>query len=413
MPPVRGPGAMTTEALIAASAEELAADALDVARGAFGATITYSPKVFVPLTQLCRDRCGYCTFAQAPARLAAPYLSLDEVMEIARAGDAAGCTEVALHPGRAPGAALRRGRALAGRARLRVHGRLRGQRRGDGARGHRAAPARQRRGALRPRAGPPARGQRLPGDDARDPGRRRRPTAWPPTRRPSVASPPSTPPARWPSPSRPACWWASARTAPTGWRRCARSPSRTVATATSKRSSSRTSCPRRAPPWPARQPPSAEEFAWTIAAARLVLPSDVHLQAPPNLVGRPRGAAGLRDRRLRRDLAGHARPRQPRARLAGRRDPRGRVRDARPRCSPRASPCTRSTSSAPSTSSTRPCAPRCSATPTRSAWPAATTGTRAPTPTRRPPRPGARARPTSWTCSRATSRATTSTPTSS
>ncbi|CAO5147798.1 7,8-didemethyl-8-hydroxy-5-deazariboflavin synthase / 5-amino-6-(D-ribitylamino)uracil--L-tyrosine 4-hydroxyphenyl transferase [Frankia sp. AiPs1] len=55
--------------------------------------VTYSPKVFIPLTRLCRDRCHYCTFATVPHRLAAPYLSLDEVLEIARAGAAAGCAE--------------------------------------------------------------------------------------------------------------------------------------------------------------------------------------------------------------------------------------------------------------------------------------------------------------------------------
>ena len=40
-----------------------------------GMRITYSPKVFIPLTQLCRDACGYCTFAQAPAHLPSPYLA--------------------------------------------------------------------------------------------------------------------------------------------------------------------------------------------------------------------------------------------------------------------------------------------------------------------------------------------------
>ena len=39
--------------------------------------LTYSPKVFIPLTSLCRDRCGYCTFAQAPAKVPAPYMSID------------------------------------------------------------------------------------------------------------------------------------------------------------------------------------------------------------------------------------------------------------------------------------------------------------------------------------------------
>ena len=46
----------------------------------FGTRVTYSPKVFIPLTMLCRDRCGYCTFAKAPARLAAPFLSINEVV---------------------------------------------------------------------------------------------------------------------------------------------------------------------------------------------------------------------------------------------------------------------------------------------------------------------------------------------
>jgi FO synthase len=56
-------------------------------------TVTYSRKVFIPLTRLCRDRCHYCTFATTPGRLPAPYLSPDEVMEIARQGAAAGCKE--------------------------------------------------------------------------------------------------------------------------------------------------------------------------------------------------------------------------------------------------------------------------------------------------------------------------------
>src|SRR5215831_8167061 len=55
--------------------------------------ITYSRKVFIPLTRLCRDRCGYCTFATVPGRLESPYLSPDEVVEIARQGAALGCKE--------------------------------------------------------------------------------------------------------------------------------------------------------------------------------------------------------------------------------------------------------------------------------------------------------------------------------
>jgi FO synthase len=55
--------------------------------------ITYSRKVFIPLTRLCRDRCGYCTFATVPGRLPAPYLSPGEVLSIARRGAELGCKE--------------------------------------------------------------------------------------------------------------------------------------------------------------------------------------------------------------------------------------------------------------------------------------------------------------------------------
>lgn len=55
--------------------------------------ITYSKKVFIPLTRLCRDRCHYCTFATTPGRVPAPFLSMDEVLEIARQGQAMGCKE--------------------------------------------------------------------------------------------------------------------------------------------------------------------------------------------------------------------------------------------------------------------------------------------------------------------------------
>ncbi|MDP9407311.1 MAG: bifunctional FO biosynthesis protein CofGH [Actinomycetota bacterium] len=56
-------------------------------------TVTYSRKVFVPLTRLCRDRCHYCTFAAAPARLHSLYLERDEVVALARRGAALGCKE--------------------------------------------------------------------------------------------------------------------------------------------------------------------------------------------------------------------------------------------------------------------------------------------------------------------------------
>ena len=55
--------------------------------------ITYSRKVFIPLTRLCRDRCGYCTFATVPHRLDHLYLEPDEVLDIARQGAELGCKE--------------------------------------------------------------------------------------------------------------------------------------------------------------------------------------------------------------------------------------------------------------------------------------------------------------------------------
>ena len=70
----------------------LVRDAGLVAAGRPG-VVTYSRKVFIPLTRLCRDRCHYCTFATVPHRLPAAYLERDEVLEIARQGAAAGCKE--------------------------------------------------------------------------------------------------------------------------------------------------------------------------------------------------------------------------------------------------------------------------------------------------------------------------------
>ena len=58
-----------------------------------GDIVTYSPKVFIPLTELCRDVCRYCTFAKTPGNVRAPYLAVDEAVDIARRGAEAGCTE--------------------------------------------------------------------------------------------------------------------------------------------------------------------------------------------------------------------------------------------------------------------------------------------------------------------------------
>src|SRR3954469_6964409 len=67
-----------------------------------GTRVTYSPKVFIPLTMLCRDKCGYCTFAQPPARLDQAFLDPDDVLAIARAGARAGCHEALFTLGERP-----------------------------------------------------------------------------------------------------------------------------------------------------------------------------------------------------------------------------------------------------------------------------------------------------------------------
>jgi FO synthase len=58
-----------------------------------GPRITFSKKVFIPLTKLCRDSCGYCTFARPPQPGERAYMTIDEVLEVARAGRAVGCKE--------------------------------------------------------------------------------------------------------------------------------------------------------------------------------------------------------------------------------------------------------------------------------------------------------------------------------
>ena len=65
-------------------------------------TVTYSPKVFIPLTKLCQDRCGYCTFAEPPARLEAPYMEPEEILTVAKAGKQTGCHEALFTLGERP-----------------------------------------------------------------------------------------------------------------------------------------------------------------------------------------------------------------------------------------------------------------------------------------------------------------------
>ena len=81
---------------------ELLATAAELRDRHKGRTVTFSPKVFVPLTNLCRDFCGYCTFRKAPNEPGAKTMTLDEVLRVVRQGKALGCTEVLLSLGDKP-----------------------------------------------------------------------------------------------------------------------------------------------------------------------------------------------------------------------------------------------------------------------------------------------------------------------
>jgi FO synthase len=88
----------------------LAEQAAELRNLGWGPRITYSRKVFVPLTQLCRDVCHYCTFAKTPSRLAQPFMSADEALEIVSRGAEAGCKEVLFTLGDKPELRYKRAR---------------------------------------------------------------------------------------------------------------------------------------------------------------------------------------------------------------------------------------------------------------------------------------------------------------
>ena len=81
---------MEAQELLEVSTDQLCAEARALRRTT---RVTYSPKVFIPLTKLCRDVCHYCTFARPPRRGERAYMSEEEVLEVARTGAAAGCRE--------------------------------------------------------------------------------------------------------------------------------------------------------------------------------------------------------------------------------------------------------------------------------------------------------------------------------
>ncbi len=276
---------MTADDLLDLPPAELRARAAQVRDRHTGTRITYSPKVFIPLTMLCRDRCGYCTFAKAPARLSAPYLSPDEVLADRPGGGRRRLLRGAVHPRRAARGAVPGGRRMAGRPRVRLDGGVPGGRVPAGRRGDRPAPPRQRRCPLAPMSWPPSatvsasQGMMIESLNAGLACHRGAPDKDPERRLATLESagrlgiPFTT--------GHPGRHRREPRRSDRRPRR--RSPNPIGDGATCKRSSSRTSCPRPGTAMHLADPCDPGEYLWSIAAARVILPPDVHLQAPPNL----------------------------------------------------------------------------------------------------------------------------------
>lgn len=89
----RVPPAVDPKRLLSAGLADLMATAASIRDDVFGPVVTYSRKVFIPLTKLCRDVCAYCTFAETPKANKPAYMSVDEAVAVARDGAAAGCKE--------------------------------------------------------------------------------------------------------------------------------------------------------------------------------------------------------------------------------------------------------------------------------------------------------------------------------
>ena len=91
---VRPPRDAALDLVRAPELPELMRRAAALRDAGFGNVVSYSRKVFIPLTQLCRDVCHYCTFAQPPKPGERVYLTPDEVVDIARRGAETGCRSV-------------------------------------------------------------------------------------------------------------------------------------------------------------------------------------------------------------------------------------------------------------------------------------------------------------------------------
>jgi FO synthase len=284
--------------------------------------------VFIPLTKLCRDRCGYCTFAQAPAHVESPYMGLDEVMAVAQAGREAGCTEALFTLGERP--ELRYDEAarwlaargyqstvdyVANAAQMVLES--------TGLLPHANAGALYRNELAQLRTVAASQGMMI--ESLADLAAHRLAPDKEPQRRLDTL--------RFAGELRiPFTTGLLVGIGETREERLATLEA--IAASHEEFGHVQEVIIQNFLPKPrtamAKEPAASdEEFHWTIAVARIILPDSVHLQAPPNLSDDPTRPPRLWHRRLRRNLARHRRSRQSRARVAR---PRGlgcRVRRAR------------------------------------------------------------------------------------
>ena len=82
--------------------DELLKESFAIKATHYGRIISFSPKVFLPLTFLCRDVCHYCTFAKVPRKIDSPYMAMEEALEIAKKGEELGCREALITLGDKP-----------------------------------------------------------------------------------------------------------------------------------------------------------------------------------------------------------------------------------------------------------------------------------------------------------------------
>ncbi len=254
---------------------------------AHGDRVTYSPKVFVPLTMLCRDRCGYCTFAKPPARLDAPFLTPEQVLEIARRGAAAGCHEVLFTLGEAPEARYPQAAEwLAGRGYASTVDYLVAMCElvvtETGLLPHANAGALDQEQLERLRAWSPSQGMMIEtlADRLSEPGG------------PHFGAPDKTAARRLATleaAGRARVPFTTGILVGIGETRAERLEALTAIAAAHERHGHvqevivQNFLPKPATAMHRAEPCPADEFVWTIAAARIVLPSAIHLQAPPNL----------------------------------------------------------------------------------------------------------------------------------